>query len=151
MLGEQVALSIHDGALETAKIYQEWEEKVREKNFGAFCIFTGIVRNENGIEGLSFDIYKPLLEKWFGFWQKRADIVGVYLLMAHSIGDVKNGESSFMVALLSSQRKEALRLYEKFIEDFKQNAPIWKYDLKNGERNYAKDRAIPLKGSGLLA
>lgn len=151
MLEEQETLSIHNGGLETAKIYQKWEEEVKKKNFGAFCIFTGIVRDENGIEGLSFDIYRPLLEKWFGFWQERAGMVGVYLLMAHSMGDVKNGESSFMVALLSSQRKEVLHLYEEFIEDFKQNAPIWKYDLKNGERNYAKDRAILLKGSGLLA
>ncbi|GAA9659060.1 hypothetical protein HpHCM55_07400 [Helicobacter pylori] len=42
-------------------------------------------------------------------------------------------------------------LYENFIEDFKHNAPIWKYDLIHNKRIYAKERSHLLKGSGLLA
>lgn len=150
MSNKEIALSIYEGALQTARIYQEWEKIGKEKNLGALCVFTGIVRDENGIEGLSFDIYEPLLKIWFRSWQEKANNIGVHLLMAHSMGDVENGASSFMTALLSSQRKAVLSLYGEFIEDFKQNAPIWKYDIKNGKRKYAQDRAVPLKGSGLL-
>jgi molybdopterin synthase catalytic subunit len=45
----------------------------------------------------------------------------------------------------------ALELIDEFVEDFKANAPIWKYDVKNGERIYAEDRSTPMSGSGLLA
>ena len=39
---------------------------------------------------------------------------------------------------------------DEFVEDFKANAPIWKYDVKNGERIYAADRSTPMHGAGLL-
>jgi len=45
----------------------------------------------------------------------------------------------------------ALELIDEFVEDFKANAPIWKYDLKDNKRIYAKDRSTAISGSGLLA
>lgn len=71
--------------------------------------------------------------------------------MAHSIGDVPNHESSFAAAILSPKRRVALEMIEQFVEDFKANAPIWKYDLKEGERIYARARSHKIEGSGLLA
>lgn len=144
-------LEIYQGALPTCQIYQKWELLAKDCNFGAFCVFTGIVREENGINGLSFDIYKPLLDRWFENWIKKAKNQGVILMMAHSVGDVRNSESSYMSAVLSSQRSAALDIYEDFIEDFKHNAPIWKYDLKDGKRFYAIDRSHCLSGSGILS
>jgi molybdopterin synthase catalytic subunit len=41
-------------------------------------------------------------------------------------------------------------MIDEFVEDFKASAPIWKYDLKNGERKYAFDRSTAIKGAGLL-
>ena len=38
-----------------------------------------------------------------------------------------------------------------FVEDFKANAPIWKYDLKNAQRIYAKDRSQAINGAGILS
>jgi len=73
------------------------------------------------------------------------------LFMAHSRGDVKNHTSSYISAVLSPQRKVGLRLINEFVEDFKANAPIWKYDLIDGKRVYAKDRSTPLNGAGLLS
>lgn len=144
-------LEIYDGALPTLDIYQKWECFTSEKNFGAFSLFTGIVREENGIVGLSFDIYEPLLKKWFHQWQNNAlNQFQAWILMAHSRGDVPNGQSSFMCAIAASQRKNVFHLYEKFIEDFKANAPIWKYDMIDGKRIYALERSKALKGSGLL-
>ncbi|RDU69630.1 molybdenum cofactor biosynthesis protein MoaE [Helicobacter cholecystus] len=143
-------LELFNGAVPTSEIYIKWERMARENNFGACCIFTGVVRRENGIDGLSFDIYKPLLKQWFNQWENRAKEKKIIICMAHSIGDVPNGESSYMSAILSSNRKITLELYAEFIEDFKHNAPIWKYDLKNGERIYAKERSYTLKYSGIL-
>ena len=42
-------------------------------------------------------------------------------------------------------------LIDEFVEDFKAQAPIWKYDIIKGERIYAEDRSTAIKGSGLLS
>ncbi|AFI06132.1 molybdopterin synthase catalytic subunit [Helicobacter cetorum] len=144
-------LEIIQGALNTQELLKVYQEEACAKNFGAFCVFVGIVREENNIQGLSFDIYEALLKTWFEKWHTKANDLGVVLKMAHSNGDVLIGQSSFLCVLMGKNRKNALELYENFIEDFKHNAPIWKYDLVNNERIYAKERSHPLKGSGLLA
>lgn len=146
----QNSLLIFDGALDTVKIYTQWYNFGAKNNFGANAIFTGIVRSENGCEGLSFDIYTPLLEQWLSNWQKKANKFGAHLKMAHSKGDVSNHQSSYMAGIFSSQRRATLEIFEDFIEDFKYNAPIWKYDLKNGQRIYAKERSHHLPHSGIL-
>ncbi|ANV97566.1 molybdenum cofactor biosynthesis protein MoaE [Helicobacter enhydrae] len=143
-------LELYEGPLPTEAIYRHWETIARENNFGAVCMFCGIVRDENGFDGLSFDIYEPLLKKWFGTWEDLALKKGIIICMAHSIGDVPNAQSSYMSAILSSNRKVALELYADFVEDFKHNAPIWKYDLLGSKRIYAKDRSYLLKGAGIL-
>ena len=144
-------LELHDGPLHVEEIINRWYADIRYKNFGAFIPFIGIVRDEKGIDGLSFDIYEPILEAWFEAWQKKAGQEGAMLLMAHSKGDVPNHTSSYISAVLSPQRKVGLRLINDFVEDFKANAPIWKYDLIDGKRVYAKNRSMPLGGAGLLA
>ncbi|BDB66546.1 molybdopterin synthase catalytic subunit [Helicobacter cinaedi] len=160
-------LSLYHGALPTGELYTQWEAIAQSKNCGAVSIFSGVVRKEqsleshlessldsnlksNDVEALSFDIYKPLLEKWFNSWQEKAHNMGAYVCMAHSIGDVPCGKSSFMCGIISSHRKVALSLYAELIEDFKANAPIWKYDVINHKRIYAKERSKALKGSGIL-
>ncbi len=144
-------LELHDGPLHVEEIINRWYIDIRYKNFGAFIPFIGIVRDEKGIDGLSFDIYEPILEAWFEAWQKKAEQEGAMLLMAHSKGDVPNHTSSYISAVLSPQRKVGLRLINDFVEDFKASAPIWKYDLIDGERVYAKNRSMPLSGAGLLS
>lgn len=144
-------LEIYQGGLDTQKIYQNWLNFSADNNFGANSFFIGLVREENGISGLSFDIYEPLLINWFKAWSKKALEKEVYLKMAHSLGDVKNHQSSYMAGIFSPQRKANLEIFEEFIEDFKHHAPIWKYDLKNGKRIYAKERSHKLPFSGILA
>ncbi|MCH5313265.1 MAG: molybdenum cofactor biosynthesis protein MoaE [Helicobacter sp.] len=149
-------LSLYQGALPTYDIYIKWESLAQSKNAGALSIFTGIVREEiqaeGQIEALSFDIYEPLLQKWFDKWQQYAQKEhNAYLCMAHSIGDVSVHQSSYMCGIISSNRKGVLSVYELFIEDFKANAPIWKYDVIHHRRIYAKERSKTLAGSGILA
>ncbi|CRF50906.1 Molybdenum cofactor biosynthesis protein MoaE [Helicobacter heilmannii] len=143
-------LEVVQGALDTSAIYNAWSRLCVDKNLGALCVFSGFVRPEEGLEGLSFEVYMPLFEAWFSTWQERANVQEVYLCLAHSKGDVLVGQSSYMAGLMSAHRQKVLELYAPFIEDFKHNAPIYKYDLRNGQKIYAKDRGHPLKGSGLL-
>ncbi|DAB32926.1 MAG TPA: molybdenum cofactor biosynthesis protein MoaE [Sulfurospirillum sp. UBA11407] len=145
-----MALELHDGSLNVEEITNRWFNDMRDKNYGAYIPFIGIVRDEDGISGLSFDIYEPILQSWFDAWQQKAKEQGAYLLMAHSRGDVPNHTSSYISAVVSPQRKVALKLINDFVEDFKANAPIWKYDLIDGKRVYAKDRSHLLSGAGLL-
>ncbi|NOX15669.1 MAG: molybdenum cofactor biosynthesis protein MoaE [Epsilonproteobacteria bacterium] len=144
-------LELHDGSLDVQEITTRWYEMIKNDNFGAFIPFIGIVRDELGIDGLSFDIYEPILNAWFNEWQKKAQKQGARVLMAHSRGDVLNHTSSYISAVVSPQRKVGLKLINDFVEDFKANAPIWKYDLVNGKRVYAKNRSQALGGAGLLS
>ena len=62
----------------------------------------------------------------------------------------KNGITSVAV-IVDLDKFDKAELFYEFVEDFKANAPIWKYDVKNGKRIYAEDRSTPMNGSGLLA
>ena len=143
-------LEIYNGSLEVNSIVNKWYNELKTKNYGAIIHFIGVVREENQIEGLSFDIYKPLLKKWFNLWQKKAKKEEALICMAHSLGDVLVHESSFIALVASPKRKVALKLINEFVEDFKANAPIWKYDLIGNRRVFAKDRSAKLEGAGIL-
>jgi molybdopterin synthase catalytic subunit len=143
-------LELYNGPLDVPAILKRWYEEEATSNYGAFIPFVGTVREEGGIEGLSFDIYEPILESWFAAWQKKAKKAGAVVKMAHSRGDVPLHTSSYIAAVFSPKRRVALEMIDAFVEDFKASAPIWKYDLKNGERVYAEDRSTPIEGSGLL-
>lgn len=144
-------VELYTGPLPIDEIFQKWHASLQKSNMGAFIPFVGIVRDEDGISGLSFDIYEPLLTSWFDEWQKKASSQGARVLMAHSLGDVPLHTSSYIAAVASPKRKVALSLICEFVEDFKANAPIWKYDLVDGKRLYARDRSTPLPHSGLLS
>ncbi|WP_421715222.1 molybdopterin synthase catalytic subunit [Arcobacter arenosus] len=143
-------LILCDGPLDVNKINSQWFDEFKDSNFGAIITFNGVVRDENGIDGLSFDIYEPILKSWFDSWQKKANEKNAIVLMAHSRGDVLNHESSYIAAVCSPKRRVALEMIDEFVEDFKAKAPIWKYDIIDGKRVYAKDRSTAINGAGLL-
>ena len=143
-------MELYNSPLNVPEILERWYLEEQKNNFGAFIPFIGIVRAENGIDGLSFDIYKPILQKWFDGWVEKAKRQGAIVKFAHSIGDVPIHQSSYISAVLSPKRRVALNLIDEFVEDFKANAPIWKYDIVNGKRVYAEDRSQPISGSGIL-
>jgi len=143
-------MELHHGPLDVKEIFARWHDEEAGSNYGAFIPFIGTIRDEDGIEALSFDIYEPLLERWFESWQEEAKKRGAIVKMAHSIGDVPLHTSSYISAVFSPKRRVALELIDEFVEDFKANAPIWKYDIKGGERIYAEARSTPMEGAGLL-
>lgn len=144
-------LELYSGALNVEDIITKWYKLNSTKNYGAIINFIGVVRDENSIDGLSFDIYEPILKKWFDNWQIKADELNAKVFMAHSIGDVRLHQSSYIASVVSPKRRVALNLIDEFVEDFKANAPIWKYDLIDKKRVYAKDRSHKIKGSGILS
>ena len=144
-------LQIFDGSLAVEEITNSWYKKFKNSNFGAIITFVGVVRDENEIEGLSFDIYEPILNSLFDKWQEKANEKSAIVLMAHSRGDVLNHESSYIAAVCSPKRRVALELIDEFVEDFKAQAPIWKYDIINKQRVYAKDRSTAINGAGILS
>jgi molybdopterin synthase catalytic subunit len=145
------ALELHDGALRVNEILAKWYDEESLSNYGAYISFIGTVRSEDGIDGLSFDIYEPILNSWFSNWQEKAKEMGAVVKMAHSRGDVLLHESSYIAAVFSPKRRIALEMIDEFVEDFKASAPIWKYDMKDGKRLYAQDRSTAINGAGLLA
>ncbi|MBN2824183.1 MAG: molybdenum cofactor biosynthesis protein MoaE [Campylobacterales bacterium] len=144
-------MEIYEGCLDVKMIFGKWLDEEANSNYGAFIPFVGTIRAEDGIEGLSFDIYEPILQKWFDNWVEKAKERGAIVKMAHSLGDVPIHTSSYISAVFSPKRRVALELIDEFVEDFKANAPIWKYDLREGKRVYAEDRSTPMDGAGLLS
>lgn len=143
-------LELYDGSLDVSNILDRWYKEEQKSNYGAFIPFVGTIRDEDSIDGLSFDVYEPILESWFKAWQKKAQKKGAIIKMAHSCGDVMLHESSYIAAVFSPKRRVALEFIDEFVEDFKASAPIWKYDLKDDKRIYAKDRSTAIVGSGIL-
>ena len=144
-------MELHQGSLDVEAIFSKWLHDEKNSNYGAYIPFVGTIRAEDGIEALSFDIYEPVLQQWFNDWVKKAEKLGAKVKMAHALGDVPVHTSSYISAVFSPKRRVALELIDDFVEDFKANAPIWKYDVKEGKRIYAEDRSTPMNGSGLLS
>ena len=144
-------LELYDGSLPVENITNSWYDKFKYSNYGAIITFVGVVRDEDGIDGLSFDIYEPILNSWFNSWQEKAKQKGALILMAHSKGDVPNHTSSYIAGVCSPKRRVALELIDQFVEDFKASAPIWKYDIIDGKRKYALERSTAINGAGLLS
>ncbi len=148
---EQTKLELFDGSLPVEQITNNWYKEFKDSNYGAIITFVGVVRDEDGIDGLSFDIYEPILNSWFEAWQEKANERNAIVLMAHSRGDVLNHTSSYITGVCSPKRRAALELIDEFVENFKVSAPIWKYDIINGKREYAEDRSTAIAGAGLLS
>ncbi len=140
-------VEVFKGGVPVMETLERWYKEFKFEGFGAMIPFIGIVRSDDGIDGLSFDLYFPMLNPWFDKWQNLSD---AKIVMAHSVGDVMVGETSFLCAVFTKHRHEGFKYLEKFVEDFKANAPIWKYDLKNGKRIFAKDRSKKLPNAGIL-
>jgi len=141
-------IEIYKGGVPVIDTLNRWYEEFKLEGYGAMIPFIGIVRPDNGIDGLSFDLYLPMLNDWFKKWQRLKDCK---ITMAHSFGDVMVGETSFLCSVFTKHRTEGFKYLEEFVEDFKANAPIWKYDLKEGKRIFAKNRSKQLPHAGILA
>ena len=58
-------MELYHGPLDSKEIFGRWLDEQAESNYGAYIPFVGTIRAEDDIEALSFDIYEPVLQKWF--------------------------------------------------------------------------------------
>ena len=53
-------LEVFKGGVPVIPTLERWYEEFKLEGYGAMIPFIGIVRPDNGIEGLSFDLYLPM-------------------------------------------------------------------------------------------
>ena len=108
-------MELHQGALDIKEIFGRWLDDEALSNYGAYIPFVGTIRAEDGIEALSFDIYEPILKRWFEDWQNRAVSRGAIVKMAHAIGDVPIHQSSYISAVFFPNSRVALEVIYEFV------------------------------------
>ncbi len=99
---------------------------------GARIVFDGVVRPEEdgqAITGLEYEAYRPMAEQQLERIGK--ELVEHYGLLSmdieHSTGFVPNFACSFRLVIESVHRKEGLEAMDAFIDQLKQDVPIWKH------------------------
>ena len=98
---------------------------------GAVVTFDGVVRRaELGrqIDALDYDVYEPMASQQLRrLAQSIADVHGLIAVrVEHSRGRVAVEECSFRLQIASAHRKEAIQAMDVFIDQMKQDVPIWK-------------------------
>ena len=119
-----ITVILHDGPLQPCPV-------PRTAGAGAELCFEGVVRpseEERAITGLSYEAYEPMATTMLT--QLARQIVATFGLLAvrveHSRGFVGAGECSFRLCISSAHRGEGLAAMELFIDQMKQDVPIWK-------------------------
>ncbi len=98
---------------------------------GARVEFAGNVRGEEdgrAISALVYEAYSPMAENEMG-----RIITGIllrhaclYVRVTHRIGSVPVGEAAIHIVVLAKHRAPALALVSEFMDQLKQDVPIWK-------------------------
>lgn len=98
---------------------------------GAILVFEGVVRGreaDRDIVALDYQAYEPMATNMLRQLAERicqeSDLLAVDV--THSRGRVAVGECSFRLVVRSRHRKEGLRAMDWFIDQMKQDVPIWK-------------------------
>ena len=116
---------------------------------GAVASFTGLVRDDGGVEELSLEQYPGATEK--ALRDLAAEAVQRWSLAAatviHRVGAMKPGERIVFVGTASAHRAAALEACAFLIDRLKTDAPFWKRETRGqdarwvGERDSDRDAA----------
>jgi len=116
---------------------------------GAVVSFTGLVRDDGGVEELFLEHYPGATEKALG--DLAAEAVRRWALAAatviHRVGAMKPGERIVFVGTASAHRAAALEACAFLIDRLKTDAPFWKRETRGqdacwvGERGSDRDAA----------
>ena len=114
---------------------EEVEAAVRAAGAGAVCGFVGTVRDHTGphaVEALDYEAYPEMAEKLLrsigGEVCERFPKARVAVL--HRTGKLGVGEVSVAIAVSSPHRAEAFDGCRHVIERLKEDAPIWKKEIR---------------------
>jgi molybdopterin synthase catalytic subunit len=115
-------------------------EAVGDPAAGGIVVFSGVVRNEkNGrpVKYLEYEAHVPMAEAKMreigeGVRSRWPSVKRVAML--HRIGRLEIGESSVLIAVSASHRKEAFEACHYAIDTLKATVPIWKKEyFEDGE------------------
>lgn len=101
---------------------------------GARIWFEGMVRKENNgraVQGLFYESYpemaKQELEKIIAEARQKWPLH--QMVITHRLGKLKVGETSLVVVIETSHRKEGFEAIQYIINQLKQRVPIWKKEI----------------------
>ena len=125
---EETARSVVREAIDTAALSRT------EREDGALCVFTGVVRNHNdgkSVLYLEYEGYEEMVVSIFdeiaSEAKQRFGVTRVRIV--HRLGRMEIGETSVAVAVSSPHRKEAFEACRFAIDTLKHKAPIWKKEF----------------------
>ena len=117
-------IEVTEKAIDVPKVL----DSVRSKTAGGVVHFIGVVRNDDGIEGLSYESYPEMAVsemKRIAEEAKRRWLVET-VAVVHRVGWIPVGEEAVVVAVGSPHRAEAFEVCRFVIDRVKEAAPIWK-------------------------
>lgn len=121
---------------ETPIQLEEVERAVRASEAGALCGFAGTVRNHTGphaVDALEYEAYREMAEKVLR--EVGAEVCARFpkarVAVLHRVGRLEVGETSVVIAVASPHRAEAFEGCRHVIERLKEDAPIWKKELRS--------------------
>jgi len=105
---------------------------LKGKDVGAVVSFLGVVRGDEGVSKLDFEVYEEMAEKKLK--DIRREAMEKYqiedLAIIHRKGTLKVGENIVLVVASAAHRKEAFAACEWSMEQLKKVVPIWKKERK---------------------
>ncbi len=123
---------------------------VVEGNVGAISIFVGTTRRHTAEKGetvrLEYDCYEAMALAEMSRISEEAmrDWTLERLFMAHRLGPVPVGESSVVIAVSSSHRRESMQACQFLIDTLKVVVPIWKKEVyADGATEWVKGTVRP--------
>ncbi|MGC8547212.1 MAG: molybdenum cofactor biosynthesis protein MoaE [Thermoplasmata archaeon] len=104
------------------------------ENTGAIIIFRGIVRKKESGKDIAYlhyeaeiDLAEVELKKILEEAKNNFKIIDASAI--HRIGDIRPGEESLFVSVLSEHREEGFRCCMFIVDSIKNRLPIWKQDV----------------------
>ncbi len=98
---------------------------------GAVVIFEGRPRDDKGIVALHYEVYDDMaLRQLEKIREEVLFQTGVYeICLYHRKGEVKVGETSFLVVVFSKHRREGFEACSLAVDLVKERVPIWKREV----------------------
>lgn len=110
---------------------------------GAITAFTGVVRGEGDVTGLTLSHYPGMTEKQIDAimteaW-KRWELSG--LTVIHRVGAMGPGEPIVFVAAASAHRRASFEAADFMMDYLKSEAPFWKSETRGDTSQWIEPRA----------
>jgi len=109
---------------------------------GGVVIFTGVVRDDDGLSSLTLEHYPGMTEREIGTHvaeaKARWPLTGVTVL--HRIGRLRVGDNIVFVAVASGHRQAAFAAAEFLIDYLKTRAPFWKQEQRGDSSKWVNSR-----------